>query len=161
VGQILVVAAPPGITSPPTGQSFALGGGVTLSVTAGGTGPFSYQWQFNGVNLPGANGPSLSLTNLTATNAGAYRVIISNAVGTVTSDAVGVYCFGDLRFYAGTILAGPVGQEFRVDYADVVTVGTTNWLTLTNVILPSSPFLVVDPTSPGRTQRYYRAVPVP
>ena len=28
--------------------------------------------------------------------------------------------------YAGTILAGAIGRQFRVDYADVVNVGTTN-----------------------------------
>ena len=54
-----------------------------------------------------------------------------------------------------------MGQQFRVDYADVVAVGTTNWLVLTNITLPSSPYLVIDPASPGKTQRYYRAVPLP
>jgi hypothetical protein len=150
----------PVLVTSPQSQSFNLGGATTLSVTANGTG-LNYQWQFNGVNLTGANSATLSLVNLTATNAGAYRVLISNAGGTVTSQPASLLFFGDLKFVASTVLAGPIGQEFRVDYADVVTVGVTNWLTLTNVILPSSPFLVVDPTSSGRTQRYYRAVPLP
>jgi hypothetical protein len=70
--------------------------------------------------------------------------------------------FGEaFQFIAATVLAGSIGQQYRVDYADVVTVGTTNWLVLTNITLPSSPYLVIDPSSAGRTQRYYRAVPVP
>ena len=48
-----------------------------------------------------------------------------------------------------------------MDYADVVTVGNTNWQVLTNIALPYSPFLVIDPNSAGLTKRYYRAVPVP
>jgi hypothetical protein len=161
VSQTLVVSAAPSIGTQPVGQAFTLGSAVTLSVGAGGTGPLSYQWQFNGVNISGATGATLALTNLSATNAGAYRVVITNAVGTVTSIPVDLHFFGDLKFIAATVLAGSIGQQYRVDYADVVTVGTTNWLTLTNVTLPYSPFLVVDPNSAGRTQRYYRAVPVP
>ncbi|MEK6536664.1 MAG: hypothetical protein AABZ63_04190, partial [Actinomycetota bacterium] len=71
------------------------------------------------------------------------------------------FSFGNLKFYAGTTLEGPIGRQFRVEYADVMTAGTTNWLTLTNITLPASPFLVVDTTSPGKTQRYYRALSLP
>jgi len=152
---------PPSITVAPTGASFTLGQGLTLSVTAAGTTPLAYQWQFNGTNIPGATGASLTLTNLTALHAGAYRLTVSNAAGTNTSAMAELFNLGDLKLLASVVLAGPIGRQFRVDYADVVTVGTTNWITLTNMTLPYSPFLVVDPSSAGRTQRYYRAVPVP
>jgi len=158
---LAVAGIPPVIGAPPAGQAFTLGSAVTLSVGASGTGPLFYQWQFNGMNIAGANAASLALTNLSATNAGAYRVVITDAVGTVTSFPVDLYFYGDLKFIAATVLAGSIGQQYRVDYADVVTVGTTNWLVLTNITLPSSPYLVIDPNSAGRTQRYYRAVPVP
>lgn len=162
VSQSLVVAAvPPTITMSPSEQSFMLGSALTLSVSAGGTGPLFYQWQFNGTDIAGANASTLAFTHLATTNAGAYTVVVTNSVGSVTSAVAQLDFFGDLKTYAGTILAGAVGREFRVDYADVVNVGTTNWLTLTNVTLPFSPYLVIDPTSPGRTQRYYRAVPLP
>ena len=148
------------ITSQPQGQSFTLGGGATLSVSATGTG-LTYQWQLNGTNIPGATSSTLNLANLTATNAGAYRVVVSStAGGFTTSQNANLLFHGDMKFYGGTTLGGPVGQQFRVDYADVLG-SVTNWLTLTNVTLPSSPYLVIDPNSPGRTQRYYRAVPLP
>lgn len=160
VSQTLVIVDAT-ITSQPQGQSFTLGGGATLSVSATGTG-LTYQWQLNGTNIPGATGSTLNLVNLTSTNAGTYRVVVSSSAGgSVTSQNANLLFFGDLQFIASTILAGPVSQQFRVDYADVVSVGTTNWLTLTNVTLPYSPFLVIDPNSAGRTQRYYRAVPLP
>ncbi|MHB8522768.1 MAG: ice-binding family protein [Limisphaerales bacterium] len=153
----------PIITTHPVAQAFALGGGVTLSVGVIGSG-LSYQWQFNGTDIPGATSSTLALTDLSSSDAGAYRVVVSStAGGTVTShDAIlQLLFFGDLKFYAGITLTGTVGQRFRVDYVDLVNIGITNWLVLTNITLPSSPYLVIDPDSPGHTQRFYRAAPLP
>ena len=55
---------------------------------------------------------------------------------------------------------GPIGEQFRVDYANVMT-PTTNWLVLTNITLPYSPYVVVDYNSAGKPKRFYRAGPVP
>ena len=153
----------PIITAQPVGLTFVLGGGATLSVSAIGTG-LSYQWQFNGTNILGATSSTLNLSNLSAPNVGAYRVVVtSTAGGSVPSQAATLLMlsFGDLKFYAGTTLVGTVGKQFRVDYADVLVSGTTNWQVLTNLMLPSSPYLVIDPASPGKANRFYRAVPVP
>jgi hypothetical protein len=68
---------------------------------------------------------------------------------------------GALNFYAGLTIVGGVGQKFRVDYADVLVSGSTNWQVLTNILLPSSPYLLIDPASPGRARRFYRSVPLP
>lgn len=152
----------PIITTQPMGQTFALDAGVTLSVDAFGSG-LRYQWQFNGANIPGATRSTLNLSFLSNANAGAYRVVVSSiAGGTLTShDALlQLLFFGDLKFYAGITLEGTVGQQFRVDYADVVNVGATNWLVLTNITLPSSPYLVIDPNSPVQPKRFYRAAPL-
>ena len=50
----LTVGSPPNVTITPTNNSVTVtvGSNVTLSVTVAGTGPFSYQWQHNGTNLP-------------------------------------------------------------------------------------------------------------
>jgi len=76
---------PPVIATQPLSQTGGYGDGTTLSVTATGTCPFSYQWQLNGANIPGATGSSLSLGSLQFNNAGLYSVIVSNAAGAVTS----------------------------------------------------------------------------
>lgn len=47
----LTVGFPPGVTISGS-QSVLPGNDVFLSASATGTGPFSYQWQFNGTNLP-------------------------------------------------------------------------------------------------------------
>jgi hypothetical protein len=76
----------PTILVHPSGQTrFAdnAGGGsvATFRVVASGTPPLRYQWQHNGVDIAGAVGPSLTLTNLSAADGGAYRVIVTNALG--------------------------------------------------------------------------------
>jgi sugar lactone lactonase YvrE len=57
----LTLVFPPSVISPPATQSVVLGSNVTFSVSVAGTGPLTYQWQFNGTNLP---------NNLIATVAG-------------------------------------------------------------------------------------------
>jgi hypothetical protein len=50
----LTVGRPPSVTIQPTNNVVAvtLGNNVTLAVSVTGPGPFSYQWQLNGTNLP-------------------------------------------------------------------------------------------------------------
>jgi hypothetical protein len=59
------------------------------------------------------------------------------------------------------VLSGIVGSPYRVDYLPSLPATAMNpWQTLTNLILPSSPFLLADP-APSSTQRFYRAVLLP
>jgi hypothetical protein len=44
----------------------------------------SYQWQFNGTNIPGAAASSLTINVVPAT-VGSYSVIVSNDLGCLTS----------------------------------------------------------------------------
>jgi hypothetical protein len=76
---------PPVITTQPAGQLAFVGNTVYLAVGAGGTPPLSYQWTFQGTNLPGATNASLILTNVQLTHSGNYAVIVTNAVGSATS----------------------------------------------------------------------------
>ena len=94
------------------------------------------------------------LSGVTAITAGFFHSVA------VVPAVVPLFSISSLKLYAGMTLNGSVGQQFRVDYADVLG-GVTNWLTLSNLTLPYSPFLVIDPASPGRTNRFYRAVPLP
>ncbi len=43
--------------------------------------PVSYQWQFNGVLIPGETNDSLTIRNVSAADEGAYRVVMKTAVG--------------------------------------------------------------------------------
>jgi hypothetical protein len=97
----VLVLARPGISVQPQSQTNTMGTAVTFQVTAAGSAPLSYQWSFDGAALPGATNASLTLTNVTRVAAGSYSVVVSNAVGSVTSAplaalsiATGVACPG-------------------------------------------------------------------
>ena len=75
----------PFITAQPASLAVAPGLTAALSVTASGTPPLSYQWQFNGQNLADATNASLAITNFQAADAGTYSVVVANPVGTVLS----------------------------------------------------------------------------
>jgi len=83
---ISLTATIPHILTHPQSQVIDGSGPVTLQVVATGIGPLSYQWFHFSTNLPGQTGPSLTITNPTASDLGAYRVEVSNAGGTATSD---------------------------------------------------------------------------
>jgi hypothetical protein len=69
---------------------------VVLTVAAGGTLPLNYQWQKNGTNLVdggnvmGSATTNLTLLNLSQSDTANYDVVITNAVGSVTSSVVAV-----------------------------------------------------------------------
>ena len=77
----------PFITEPPLGRTALEGQPVLFRACATGARPLSYQWQFNGVNLPGATRQVLTFTNAFATNAGQYRVIVTNGWGVAISSS--------------------------------------------------------------------------
>ena len=76
---------PPVIVSQPTNQVAGAGGTAAFSVAAAGSPVLSYQWQFNGTNLPSATNSSVMLTNLAQSQAGNYDVVVQNYAGSVTS----------------------------------------------------------------------------
>ncbi len=69
----------------PLGKAIALTSNVTLTVTAAGSVPLTYQWRFKGINLARATNSVLTLTNLQWTNEGLYSVAITNAIGGIVS----------------------------------------------------------------------------
>jgi len=87
---------PPAITSQSQNQTVTNGASVAFSVSASGTPPLGYQWQFTptsgvgvqGTNLPGATSSNLTLTGVTFAEAGFYAVVVTNAAGSTISDPI-------------------------------------------------------------------------
>ncbi len=71
----------------PSNQTVVAGGNVVFSTTASGTGPYNYAWSKNGAAISGQTSSSLTLNNVTTTNAATYSVIVGGAMGTVTNSA--------------------------------------------------------------------------
>jgi hypothetical protein len=53
---------------------------------------------------------------------------------------------------------GPLGSNYFIQAASNLT---GNWTTLTNVALPSQPYIYIDYNSPTNAQQFYRAVLAP
>jgi uncharacterized repeat protein (TIGR03803 family) len=91
IASLTVTSSAPFITLQPTNQSPAPGVNVTFVVTALGNLPLTYQWQENGTNLTDGGNVSgtatsvLGFSNAIETNNGTYAVVVSNALGSVTS----------------------------------------------------------------------------
>ena len=87
---VLTVGVSPSITVQPADQTVVAGSNATFMVTATGTSPLSYQWQFNGTNLSGTNviGANSAVTTISSANtnnAGNYDVVVTNNFGMITS----------------------------------------------------------------------------
>lgn len=155
IGAFEYLASTP-VVGPTTAQT-NVNGTVTFSVSVAGSG-LTYQWQRNGTNVVGATSATFTVAGGTEANAGRYSVLVSSPTGPlVTSQPSVLRFFGDLRMFAGMSIAGEAGDRYRIEAADIVP-GVTNWVPVTTFTHPGGTFLYTDPNSPGKAQRYYRAV---
>jgi hypothetical protein len=79
------IIGPALILSQPQSRTVTVNGNVSFSVTAMGTAPLFYQWRKNDTAITGATNTSYSILNAQTNDAGAYSVVVSNAVNTITS----------------------------------------------------------------------------
>ncbi|MBE2213577.1 MAG: immunoglobulin domain-containing protein [Opitutaceae bacterium] len=111
----------PTIITPPASGDVALGGSLTLTVTASGTAPLSYQWNKNGAAISGATGASYTLSGAASGDAGDYTVTVTNAGGSVTSAAatvvVRIVGLSGPSGYAGAVTGGAAGTTVTVTTA--------------------------------------------
>jgi pectate lyase len=92
VAQLVVtnIATAPFILTQPQDQTVTVGQTANFSVTAGGSMPLSYQWNYtadfsNYAPLQDETNATLSLPNITAGDAGGYSVTVSNDYGETNS----------------------------------------------------------------------------
>jgi hypothetical protein len=147
--------APPIITTSLTNMTVSSGDGVTLTVGVSGTPPFTYQWFCNGLPIGDATNATLTIASFGAANVGTYTVTVSNAAGSATSQPV-MLASVDLQMFAGVVVNGPLGSNYLIQATPTVQ---TNWVTLTNLALPTQPYVFIDYSSPTNRQQFYRAVP--
>lgn len=75
-------------TSDPPDQTVCQGATANFSTTASGTGPFTYQWKLDNVNIPGATNSSVAV-DTTSVSVGGHTiaVVVGGACGSVTKSA--------------------------------------------------------------------------
>ena len=88
-------ALPPGpsISTLTTSGTAEVGGPASLIVAVGGVGPFSYQWLVNGQMIAGGTNSTLNVFPVGSTNLD-YKVVVSNAGGSVTSSVAPLTVLG-------------------------------------------------------------------
>lgn len=158
-GATLTVREPPTIMSPPSSQTAETGSPVHLAVRATGDAPLGYHWMFNGTNLlNGATTSVLELTNVEASLAGNYTVVVTNAIGAVTSApaVLSVIPAVARRMVPGIVLTAQPASLLNVEYASAVGL-STEWVAFPTVYFTNSPQFYFDLSSPLPTQRFYRA----
>ena len=167
-----LVLAQPVITTQPTNHFVNAPGAFSFYVNVTGTGPFTYQWLFDGTAITGATNRTLSLPNPQPTQWGYYSVIVSNASGSVTSQVAELKVFVAAPHSLSGIEADSGGSarlSFKGEttaafapYYDLYPLETSSnlvdWAPLvtlqrTNTALDTLQFLDAD--APQFSQRFY------
>jgi hypothetical protein len=151
----------PAITVQPQSQAVTAGNPASLSVTATGTAPLSYQWLFNGTNLiTGATNPVLAFT-AAPTNAGTYSAMVTNYLGSAASDPAALSV--GLTLVAARS-GGVASVSWPASAAGFVLESATNlippvaWSTLTNVPSTNGQNCVITLPMPPYGSTFYRLV---
>ncbi|HAM71225.1 MAG TPA: hypothetical protein DCM86_06245 [Verrucomicrobiales bacterium] len=102
---VVLAASAPIIEVAPVSFTRYEGATAALKVKVTGTPPFGYQWQFKGANISGATSDTLLFSSLKATDAGNYRVVVTNPIGsTPSADAVLTVLVPQPGSYAASIV---------------------------------------------------------
>jgi hypothetical protein len=143
----LSVLVPPGISTQPQSTAVIVGSNATFSVTATGSSPLSYVWWkdggilSNGGRVSGATTNKLTVAATTTNDAGGYSVVLSNAVGSITSSVATLSVLVPATITSPTNLAWRQGAFLSFT---VTATGTTP-ITFGAVGLPQG--LAIDPQS--------------
>lgn len=82
------IVSPPVITGQPTSQLAVEGDTVVFAVFAGGSAQLDYQWQRNGIDIPGATAETYTIAPVRMADSGcSFRCIVTNHAGGDTSNA--------------------------------------------------------------------------
>jgi hypothetical protein len=131
------------------------------------TPPYPARWDLTVTNLPLVTAQEFRAEFLPypTTSAGppfglrtGCRVVELDAFGTVGAPSVPAPTV-DLKTFAGIQVEGTPGRTYRIESAPAID--SADWVAVTNVVLPTSPFTVMDPTPISGSKRFYRAVEVP
>lgn len=103
----------PTLVLQPQDQSVLCGDPATLQALAVGTPPLSYQWQFDGTNIPGATNQTLTFAAAIGVNEGPYTVVVTNVNGSAASQMAVLTVIGQSPLITSSLTAaGKQGNSF-------------------------------------------------
>ena len=89
----MIPAIFPLLVAPPAAQTILIGQSARFGGAAIGTGPLTYQWQFNGSNLTdnarisGSQSGTLTIAAAQLSDAGTYQLVVTNVFGSASAGA--------------------------------------------------------------------------
>jgi hypothetical protein len=167
----LTILTPPSILQQPTtilarirpDPSAAATTNVTFCVTANTFNPpLTYQWRFNGADIPGATASCFTVTNVQLTSEGEYSVIVSDRIGPVTSQTANLF-----PLIGPVLVQPPLAQSVPVGAPVTLSASVTGhpepftfeWrrnttVLATNVVSARDNFFTFNAASTVSTQQY-------
>ncbi len=160
----LIPSTSPIISSGPLDQTATAGNTATFSVSARGTPPLTYQWQFNGTNLVGATGSLLTISPVYLSNGGTYRALVTNFLGQALSSSAVLQVTPPPRSAFGAPQFGSNGQ-LQLTLTSVTGIAlsietSTNlmdWLTLAALTNTTGSVQFTNTINTNDAARFYRS----
>ena len=126
----------------------------------------SYQWKFNNATVVGATNSSFTKANARLTDAGDYSVVVSNALGSIESQAAVLTVnlppppqLQPLIWAGGGTLtiswSAISGRTYRAQFAS--SLNPANWSNLAPDVTATGPTASLADNPNGAPQRFYRA----
>lgn len=118
---ISVSGAAPFIAAQSGSLVLNVGANTNLFVTATGSGPLTYQWRKNGLDINGATSPTLAISGVNTSHEGVYSVLVANGSGSRESVASEVVVINPAT-------APAIARSLLVDLlATSATAGGSQW----------------------------------
>ncbi|MEK7781950.1 MAG: hypothetical protein AAB370_10670, partial [Verrucomicrobiota bacterium] len=162
----------PVITAQSFGRHATSGTNVTLAALAVGQPNLNFQWRVNGNDIPGATGPTLTLTNVNRDSRGYYSALVGNSLGSTTSREAWLDVVGPVRLLTTTggsantlsfVATDGSGAALTAEEAAWLEVQAStnllNWQTVTNALtFTNGALLLQDPAQSNYPTRFYRLI---
>jgi uncharacterized repeat protein (TIGR03803 family) len=160
----------PQILTQPASQTNVAGGSASFNVTVFGAPQLFFQWQENGTNLSDGGNVSgsatriLTLNNITPADATTYSVIISNALGSLTSSGALLTVEEQPDFETAAQIGSSIvftwsatpGQSYQVQ--STTNLSYPGWTNLGNAIPATNTIIGASDSIGTNGQKFYRVV---
>lgn len=162
----------PNIAIQPQPVISSIGASATFSASAGGSGPFTYQWYFQAggsgsfTAISGATNSSYTVGSIANGNLGNYYVVATSpSSATITSDTVSLSLNVPPHFTAETLLGngqgfqmsfiGTASQPYTIYSTTDLTLPQTSWTPLTTGTFSGNTDTYTDPSGGTGAQEFY------
>lgn len=149
----------PYVLTHPESANILLGGTAVFNVVAGGSQPRQYQWRHNGAvivddgRVSGSNTPVLTVYKLQPADSGSYHVVVTNGLGTVTSNTATLIALANPRVIHADVVTGDIGGVLSLPIG-IQSQGNENTIRCTLTLDPAvflAPRAVLGPDAAGGT----------